>query len=298
MQRSILLIVLVFLSGLASGQNTYFEKFKQYFKEQDTTKLKSLFIEWEHTNPNDPELYTSRFNYYFSISRKDIVSLSRESSSKEALQLSDSSGATAGYLTTDLSFNPNLLQKAFMIIDHGIQKFPDRLDMRFGKIYALGAIGDYSNFKKNIIQTLDYSVINKNDWLWTENEKQDDGAGFMLAAVQSYLKQLYDTEDDNLLPFMIEIGKSALKHYPDHIEILSTTSVALLLMKQYEQAILYLKHAESLNPEDFIVLNNIAQAYRMKGDKTNAIKYYELTEKYGDEGARQQAKEWIIELKK
>ena len=68
--------------------------------------------------------------------------------------------------------------------------------------------------------------------------------------------------------------------------------------KNYDKAIDYLKQAEKLNPKDFIVLNNIAQAYKLKGDKANAIKYYELTEKYGDEQAKQQAKEILIELKK
>jgi hypothetical protein len=45
------------------------------------------------------------------------------------------------------------------------------------------------------------------------------------------------------------------------------------------------------------VLNNIAQGYKLKGDKANAIKYYELTEKYGDERAKEDAKRNIKELK-
>ena len=40
--------------------------------------------------------------------------------------------------------------------------------------------------------------------------------------------------------------------------------------------------AKKINPKDYIVLSNIAQAYKLKGDKNNAIKYYELTVKYGD----------------
>ena len=80
------------------------------------------------------------------------------------------------------------------------------------------------------------------------------------------------------------------------MEILSTTSVALMLTKNYDKAIQYLQQAEKLNPEDFIVLNNIAQGYRLKGDKVNAIKYYELTEKYGDERAKQEARQNINKL--
>lgn len=96
---------------------------------------------------------------------------------------------------------------------------------------------------------------------------------------------------------MIQIGEATLKIYKSNVEILSTTSVALLLTKNYDKAIEYLKQAENINPKDFIVLNNIAQGYKLKGDKANAIKYYELTEKYGDERAKLQARRNINELR-
>jgi len=170
--------------------------------------------------------------------------------------------------------------------------------MRFGKCYALGQIKDYGNFTKEIIETVAYSVVNKNNWLWTENKKQDDAENFMLSAIQDYLGQLYATEDDRLLDNMIQIGEATLKHYPKSVEILSTTSVAFLLKKDYDKALVYLKQAEQLNPKDYIVLNNIAQGYKLKGDKANAIKYYELMAQYGDEEAKQQARENIKALKK
>ncbi len=87
-----------------------------------------------------------------------------------------------------------------------------------------------------------------------------------------------------------------IKYYPDNIEILSTTAVALTLTKDYDRALVYLKQAEKINPKDFIVLNNIAQAYKLKGDKANAIKYYDLTEKYGDAEAKEQARKSKKEL--
>jgi tetratricopeptide (TPR) repeat protein len=71
-----------------------------------------------------------------------------------------------------------------------------------------------------------------------------------------------------------------------------------MLTKNYDKAIEYLNQAEKMNPEAFIVLNNIAQAYKLKGDKVNAIKYFELTEKYGDEQAKQQARQNINALQK
>ena len=97
---------------------------------------------------------------------------------------------------------------------------------------------------------------------------------------------------------MKRIAETVLKYYPDHIESLSNLSIVLMLQKQYDKALELLLKAKKLNPKDYIVLNNIAQAYKLKGDTKNAIKYYELTIKYGDKQAKQYAKEQIKELEK
>ncbi len=296
MQKAITLLFLATFSTILFGQTNQ-EKFKALSANKDTSKIKSLLAEWERTNPNDPELYTSAMNFYFSNSKQEIISLNNEQKGKQSIQLTDSTGQVAGYLNSDMGFLPEKIAKANEYANKGIQKFPDRLDIRFGKCYLLQQIGDYENFTKEVIKTVEYSRINNNNWLWTGNKKQEDGEKFMLGAIQEYLKGLYDTEDDNLLPTMIEIGDATIKYYKNSVEIFSTTAVALMLMKNYDKAIDYLKQAEKLNPKDFIVLNNIAHGYKLKGDKANAIKYYELMEKYGDEQAKEDAKRNIKELK-
>lgn len=295
MRKIFLFILLTAISNLVSGQ-TYYEKFKTLFQQNDTIKIASLLTEWEKTSPNDPELYTAAINYYFSNSKKEIVSVDKQQKSNESFQLTDSTGQVAGFINSSLDYDTEKLSKAIKYANTGIDKFPNRLDIRFGKCHILQQIGDYDNFTKEIIKTIDYSQVNKNNWLWTENKKQENGESSLLDSIQSYLKQLYDTEDDNLLLNMIQIGEATLKIYKSNVEILSTTSVALLLTKNYDKAIEYLKQAENINPKDFIVLNNIAQGYKLKGDKANAIKYYELTEKYGDERAKLQARRNINEL--
>lgn len=297
MRKIITLIMLSFFSIHLSGQSNY-QQFKKLSEEDDTTKIKSFLDAWEKSSPDDPELYTAQFNYYFSNSRQELISLQQGAPKGEGFQVQDSAGKVVGYIGPQTGYDPGMVEKAFKSINTGIEKYPNRLDMRFGKCYVLGKIGDYNNFTKEIIKTVEYSVVNKNNWLWMENKQQDDGEHFMLSAIQDYLGQLYETQDERLLDNMIEIGEATLKHYPKSVEILSTTSVAFLLKKEYDKALGYLKQAEEINPKDYIVLNNIAQGYKLKGDKVNAIKYYELTEKYGDEEAKEQARENIEELRK
>ena len=292
-----LLVSFTAFSACIFGQTNY-EKFKKLYNSKDTAKLRPFLAEWERSNPDDPELYTSAFNYYFNNSSKEIVHLDRTQQKKESFQLTDKSGKVTAYISASLDYNKDILSKALSYANAGIEKFPNRLDIRFGKCYVLGQIGDYENFTNEIIKTVEYSNTIKNNWLWTENKKLDNAEKYMLDGIHGYLKQLYDTEDDNLLENMKRIGDFTLQYYQNSIEVLTSTAIAHLLTKNYDKAIGYLKQAEKLNPKDTIVLNNIAHGYKLKGDKENAIKYYELMEKYGDEETKQAAKKYIKELKK
>jgi len=51
--------------------------------------------------------------------------------------------------------------------------------------------------------TIRYSVTITNDWIWSDNKKLEHGKRFMLETVQTYLKELYDTENDSLLPLRL-----------------------------------------------------------------------------------------------
>ena len=228
----------------------------------------------------------------------EVISIDQKQKGKDAFQISDSNSKTVGFLNSSIAYKDEYLKLGFNYIDKGISKFPTRLDMRFGKIYMLGKNEDYENFTVEIIKAIDYSDIIKTKWTWTDNKPLDDSKKFMLSAVQDYVVQLYNTNNDALLDNMKRIAETVLKYYPDHVESLSNLSIVYMIKKEYDKAIEVLLKAEKLAPKDYIVLSNIAQGYKLKGDKNNAIKYYELTVKYGDDSAKQYAKGQIDNLKK
>ena len=65
------------------------------------------------------------------------------------------------------------INNAISVIDEGINKFPNRLDMRFGKIYALGQLENWELFTEEVIRTVKYSKINNNKWTWTNNQPKE-----------------------------------------------------------------------------------------------------------------------------
>lgn len=299
-QITFLLFGLTLLFNQVSGQ-TFKQQFNDLVSKKDTVEQQQLLEKWEKTDSNDPELFVAYFNFYVIKGKKEIVTVGKNPKGKDVLQIMDqdtSKKEPVAFMYGDTYYEPNLLSKGFDWISKGIKKHPNRIDMRFGKIYMFGQLEDYEKFTTEIIKTIDYSNENKNKWTWGDSKPLDEPKEFMLSSIQNYQLQLYNTENDNLLDNMKRIAETVLKYYPDHVESLSNLSIVYMLQKQYDKALEPLLKAEKLNSKDYIVLSNIAQAYKLKGDNKNAIKYYELTLKYGDDQAKKYAQGQIDELKK
>ena len=297
MKKIIGLLLTGFIFNFGIAQN-YQGEFQKYFQTNDTINQIKILNEWEKSNPKDPELFTSYFNYHFIKSKKEVITLTTEEPDGKKLVLKDSLNQTAGYLGSEIYFDKTELQKGIDKINKGIELYPDRLDMRFGKIYVFGQVENWQEFTKAIIATIEYSSKNNNNWTWANNEIRENGKDFFLSSLQDYQVQLYNTGNDDLLVNMREIANEILKYYPNHIESLSNLSVTYLLTGEYDKGIEPLLKAEKIDPKDYIVLSNIAQGYKLKGDKNKAIEYYEKAIKYGDEQAKTFARQQIEELKK
>ncbi|HTE00620.1 MAG TPA: hypothetical protein VK668_15110 [Mucilaginibacter sp.] len=280
------------------------QAFSQSFREQfkssqnDTAAQSKVLINWNKANPDDPELYVAYYNFYVKKSMREMINLERTQKGEKSFEIKDpKTGKVVGYMNDGATYDLALVEKGFHYIDIGIEKFPSRLDMRFGKVYILGKIEDYQRFTQEIIKTIDYSQKINLKWTWTDNKPVDDPKKFMLSAEQDYVMQLYNAGDSQLNN-MKAIAETVLKYYPDDVKNLSNLAITYLIQKDYSNALTPLLKAEKIAPTDYIVLNNIAYCYDAKGDKGNAIKYYELTEKYGDDRSKESAKKKLAELKK
>lgn len=296
MKKLIVILILLAFGQVLLGQD-FQAKFIEYCGTKDTVAQRQLLEEWKQSNPDDPELITSYFNYYYLKSKQELIGLSPKQKGSESLQIKDSSNQVVGFLVDEVVFKTEHLNRAFETIDNGIARFPKRLDMRFGKIYALGKSENWEVFTTEIIMAIDYSDEIKNKWVWTNDKAVGDSVNFFLENLQGYISQLYNTGEDSLLKNMREISEEVLKYHPNHVESLSNVSISFLLIGEYDKALKSLLKAERINPEDDIVLGNIAQAYKLKEDNDNAIKYYEKVIEFGDEQIGQYAKKQIELLK-
>jgi len=292
-------IILSVISSSLFGQN-YRENFFKVINTNDTVEAERIINEWKLKTPDDPEIYVAYFNFYAKKSMLNVLMLGDNPQGKEALVITDPDSTKkepVAYMYDETIYDYDILKIGLAYIDTAIRKYPDRLDMRFGKIYMLGQIKNYDDFTKDIGKAIDHAAVIKNNWKWTSNEPVKDSQAFFLGNIQSYVIQLYgvgEVQSDNIR----SISETVLKYYPDHVESLSDLSIAYSMKKDYDHALIPLLKAQKLAPTDYIVIANIADCYYQKGDKANAIKYYELLEKYGDADAIEFAKEQLIALKK
>jgi len=299
------ILTLVLIAALFGAAPAYCENFRDRFNDLlskgDFAAQEQLLKKWEKADQDDAELYVAYFNYYAGKSRDEIVRLDKNKpDSAGGLAVTDKDGKNkepSAYLYSDISYDTKTLSKGFEWADKGIAKYPDRLDIRFGKVYMYGEIKDYANFTEEIIKIIEYSGKNKNKWTWTGNQPVENPEKFMLDTIQQYQVQLFHTETDANDANMRKIAETVLKYYPDSVESLSDLAIVFMIRKEYDKALYALGRAEKIAPQDTVVLNNTAKAYALKGDTAKAEKYYKLVEKYGSGDEKQYALEQIKELK-
>lgn len=295
---SLIIFCLAFLF-YANGQN-YKEKYDDLPSSKDSEERINFLQEWEKSAPDDPELYTSYFNYYVNKARQELIEInSIKPNDRESLEITpegeENSDPTA-YLYSQVYYDYEPVFQGLKYIDEGIKRHPNRLDMRFGKIYILGESKDYESFTSEIIKTINHSAKNNNQWLWTNNEIIQNAEENFFDAIQDYVVTLYNTNDDDLLENVRLISEEIIKHYPNNTVSLSNISIVYIITERYDKALKFALKAEKVSPDDTIILNNIAYIYKTIASKDEAIEYYKKVIKFGDEEEIEFARQQITEL--
>ncbi len=286
------------VSGYLSAQS-YKEQFDKLLMAGDSTGQAELLNNWQNSNDINPEYYVAYYNYFIHKAKTSGIEIGQNPQGEEFLEITNpDNGENAGYMYESSYYDSLMVVQAVDSLNKGIKLYPSRLDMRFGKIYALGEIQDYQTFTEEIIRVVEQSSVIKSNWLWAFDKPWPDAEERMLSSIQDYQYQLYNVGDDALLVNMKRIAEVVLKYYPKHVPSLSNASISHLVKGEWDEALVYLHRAEKIDPKDYIVLGNIAHAYKSKKDNKKAIKYNELVIKYGDESSKENAQKQIELLKK
>jgi tetratricopeptide (TPR) repeat protein len=290
------LIILTSYISVANAQNDWYDKYLSCVNDSDVHAWKTLIEQWEQAEPESPDVYAAWYNYYIKLAMTEVVTLTTTApeDNREALQLTDSTGVVTGYMYGIESYKDSILQIGYQKLDTAIKLFPDRLDLPFGKVTMLFRQQLYAEVMQELRHVLDRSEKNGNRWLWTLNEPVDDGEYVLKDSMQDYFAQLFDAGQSDYASQLVEW---MLQLYPTDIIFRSDKASLLAIAKRYSEALpIYLSIYED-NPDDIIVVSNMAHIYYTLGDKEAALKYYSQLLQCGDSEIENIAKKRIKEIK-
>ncbi len=272
-------------SGLAQQfQDTFYEQWER----QDTAGMLHFLHEWRKSEPYNPDVFVGFFNYYAIQTFEEEVMILPEPPSDGGVyeEIKDSLNNVRGYLSSVMVINDSILDIAFNWADQGMVKFPDRLDLRMGKVY-LAIETDRMEAVRDGLQsaiTTGDSILHK--WKWMREEELDNGRLFLTNSVQGHLYSLFEKKDS--VANAIIVGTSQLMLLQDNRQFFAITNIATVRMMEgkFSESIEWLKRANKVHPRDHIVLSNLGYCYRKLKDEKNAKRYYTDALECADESAK------------
>lgn len=305
MKHLLLTVAACIVALAASSQSlTMAQRFNMAWSSGDTAAQQDILNQWQQKSPNDAELIVTQFNYYFSQAQQSQMSMSVElpEGVEDAMVLTDSTGATAGYMYEITTYDTVLANKALSCIDRGITLYPERLDMRMGKITALGMLNRVEPYIAEVMELIDKTAQPSNQWVYPEQEpiSQDQ---FSLV-VMGYEGQLLTginldsltTADSALVLHVRTIAESMVSHWPTDRYQLNMIAVTYNIFGQNRKALPYLERAIKHHPKDNVILANLSDMYQLLGEKRKARKCLKKIVRHGDIDSKTWAKARLAKL--
>jgi tetratricopeptide (TPR) repeat protein len=253
-----LVSLIVAITALFAVQaQSYPDQFNEALDRNDLKAQRAILADWQLAAPTDIDLYIARWNYY----------------------VNDYMGEDqTGYLSTR---DQAIVDSGFAVIDEAIERYPERLELRFGKIYFLGQIMRWDGFVEEILRTLDYSqqIVHK----WTFNELTGQGRQLMSEGMQDYLFDMFETidnlenltaEDSVMVGRIRLVAHRTIQVFPNDVAAMNMLAVSYMLLNDNDNAVKHLLRAEKIQPNNPDVLSNLIQAYTRLG-KSKEAKIYQ-----------------------
>lgn len=297
MKRLLLIhfMALLVCSAFAQSREDLYDNFKAAISERDTTAVLSLISDWEKLFPNDAELYSARANYYFQNAFEEVIVISQEEpmDGRQCMEITDSLGVR-GYMYSEIQIDSNKLDSAKRALEEGIIQHPDRLDLRLGKVTIHLYVNENADAVKEVQSALEQSIRNKNNWFSTlDTPIETDGVSYLRGCIQDYFAKFLENNDLISAEKMID---ACIELYPDEAVFMTDKGSIRYYAGDQKGAIEWYLKANENSPEDMLIATNIAILYEQQGDMENAIKYYSIVAKSGDEEFSESAKAVLKEL--
>lgn len=297
MKRLLLTLAVVMLSCsvFAQTQAELYDRFNEAISRYDIDGAAAVIDEWEKAYPGDAEIFALQANYHFqkAINEEIVMSDTEPDDGREYLLTKDSLGVQR-YLYSEIRIDSTELKAAQAALTEGILNHPDRLDLRLGKITVHLYVDEHDLAVQEVKSALERSLKNQNRWTDTLDEPiETDGVSYLRECIQDYLSQLIEADDLASAEKMID---DCILSYPKDAVFLTDKGVLRFYADDLKGALKWFRKASKADPDDMLIMANIANIYEKMGNRKKALKYYSIIAESDDEEFAEIAKSAIQEL--
>ena len=238
-----LLVLGLFLSpsGFLHAQS-YAERFEAALTQGNGSLQRQILTEWQQADSNDVEYYVALYNYY------------THRPGQEEHQ------------------TPNVKDSALIALNTAIGRFPNRLDLRFGKAYYLSSTGRWDDFADELVRTASYSQTISHRWDYPNlgnNIDPEIGEQLVTDGLLDYLTDIYTlatspTIDTAMVLLLRRVSLRMAQVFPSNVPALNFLATSFSLLGDYDRALKYLQRAQRIDPNDEVVRQNISKLQKHK----------------------------------
>ena len=269
MKQLFLLVLTILTSFSVKADNDYNSRFNTALKDS-FPMAKEILAEWDLKGPKDGDYYAAHFNIHQNQALQHIIAIDKYmplyANPDECMTVKDSLGNEAGFIRPNISVEkPEQLDSAITWIKKGIEKFPQRLDLRMGYSTLYRMLDDAEKMYSIMEQTIDWMLKNPNTQLTWTSDNTIERNPVIEDSMQDYFTNCYySTAHKEYAEKFADLG---LRFSPKNAMFWNDKAVLKLDKDDIQGALELMEKALSFNPDDELIKDNINHLKKMLEEK-------------------------------
>lgn len=259
MKRLLISCFALMSASFAMADENYNTRFSQALSDS-LPLAEEVLVEWENKGPKDGDYYAAHSNFHLRQALMNMVAMDNYVplySKGQTLELKDSLGNVAGYMREAISVKDQAqLDSTMMWLSKGIEKFPQRLDIRMGFAALYRMLDDAEKLYSSMEQTINWMLANPDVQItWTSDGKIDSKEALIEDSMQDYFANCYySTSFKDYAEKFADLG---LRICPKSAIFWNDKAVLLLEKDDVKGALELMEKALSCNPNDELIKANV-----------------------------------------
>lgn len=243
----------------------------------DGVGVETVLNNWAAVAPDDVNMLTGRFSYYFAKSQRTEVVQKEQGKFMGAapvLVLKDSTGTDVNYFQ-ETFYNDSLYTLSMKYLDRAIRLDSDRLDLRFLKATALVAYEKESpDMALAYLEKLaDENVLVDGQWEYPGVEMSDT---LFCSLMQEYCYTFFNIGSKGAYSAFYRLSEKMLGYYPDEVVFMDNMgSYYLVAENDSKTAMKYYSKVLKKAPDDYTAIKNSVLIARKQKNTKMEKKYLE-----------------------